>query len=85
MSKFERLLYTLALFLLVIAPISIVFSKATLAILRISVCEIYYFCEEVPASVSINEAVEFTKRYDSKESASFVNGILGTFVRSEKK
>ena len=31
LSKFERLLYTLALFLLVISPISIVFSKATLA------------------------------------------------------
>jgi len=31
MSKFERLLYTLALFLLVISPVSIVFSKATLA------------------------------------------------------
>ena len=30
-SKFERLIYTLALFLLVIAPVSIVFSKATLA------------------------------------------------------
>lgn len=31
MSKFERLLYTMALFLLVISPVSIVFSKATLA------------------------------------------------------
>lgn len=31
MSKFERLLYTFTVFLLVIAPISIVFSKATLA------------------------------------------------------
>lgn len=31
MSKFERLLYTLALFLLVMSPISIVASKATLA------------------------------------------------------
>ncbi len=30
-SKFERLLYTLAVFLLVLAPVSIVFSKATLA------------------------------------------------------
>ena len=30
-SKFERLIYTLALFLLVIVPVSIVFSKATLA------------------------------------------------------
>lgn len=31
MSKFERLLYTLAIILLVISPVSIVFSKATLA------------------------------------------------------
>ena len=30
-SKFERLIYTLAVFLVVIAPVSIVFSKATLA------------------------------------------------------
>jgi cell division protein FtsL len=31
MSKFEKLLYSLAVFLLVISPIAIVFSKATLA------------------------------------------------------
>lgn len=31
MAKFERLLYTLAVFLLLASPISIVFSKATLA------------------------------------------------------
>jgi cell division protein FtsL len=31
MSKFEKLLYSFAIFLLVIAPVSIVFSKATLA------------------------------------------------------
>ena len=30
-SKFEKLLYSLAVFLLVISPVSIVFSKATLA------------------------------------------------------
>lgn len=30
-SKFERLIYTLALFLLVISPVAIVFTKATLA------------------------------------------------------
>ncbi|MBQ6135135.1 MAG: cell division protein FtsL [Bacilli bacterium] len=30
-SKFERLLYSFAIFLLVLAPVSIVFSKATLA------------------------------------------------------
>lgn len=31
MSKFEKFLYTLAIILLVISPVSIVFSKATLA------------------------------------------------------
>ena len=31
MSKFEKFIYTLALILLVISPVSIVFSKATLA------------------------------------------------------
>ena len=30
-SKFEKLLYTLSVFLLVVSPVSIVFSKATLA------------------------------------------------------
>ena len=31
LSKFEKLLYSLAIFLLVVSPVSIVFSKATLA------------------------------------------------------
>ena len=31
MSKFERFMYTLAIFLVLVSPISIVFSKATLA------------------------------------------------------
>ena len=31
MSKFEKLLYTLAITLILVAPVSIVFSKATLA------------------------------------------------------
>ena len=31
----------------------------------------------------INEAVELTKHYEEPEVVSFVNGILGTFVRQE--
>lgn len=38
-SKFERLIYTLAITLVMIAPISIVFSKATLAKLNFEVEE----------------------------------------------
>ncbi len=58
-------------------------SKIAVSILRLSMYEILYM-SDVPDSASINEAVEFAKRYDSKESASFVNGILGSFVRAEK-
>ena len=58
-------------------------AKATLAILRISVCEIYYFCEEVPASVSINEAVELAKVYCGDDDPGFVNGVLGAVYKKK--
>lgn len=47
------------------------------AILRASVCEIFYI-EDVPVSVSINEAVELAKEFGGEdESHRFVNGVLG--------
>ena len=52
------------------------------AILRASVCEIY-FIEDVPDSVSINEAVELAKEFGGEdESSRFVNGILGRIART---
>lgn len=52
------------------------------AILRASVCEIY-FIEDVPVSVSINEAVELAKEFGGEdESSRFVNGILGRIART---
>ena len=44
-------------------------------ILRLATYELLR-CQDVPASVSINEAVELAKRFGEKESGSFVNGIL---------
>lgn len=58
-------------------------SKVNLSILRLAVYEIKYV-EDVPTSVAINEAVELAKTYSSKEDAAFVNGILGSFVRSSE-
>lgn len=60
-------------------------AKATLAILRISVCEIYYFSKEVPPSVSINEAVELAKTYCGDEDPSFVNGVLGAVYKNKNE
>ena len=34
--------------------------------------------EDIPESVSINEAVELCKTYSTKEESAFVNGILST-------
>ena len=36
-----------------------------------------------PNASAIDAAVELTKQYEPQEVASFVNGILGTFVRTE--
>ncbi len=57
-------------------------SKTSLAILRLAIFEIK-FMEDIPVSVSINEAVELAKKYATKEDASFVNGILATVSKSE--
>ena len=58
-------------------------SKVTLSVLRLAICEIL-FVDSVPFSVSANEAVELAKKYATAEDASFINGILGSFIRSEK-
>ena len=53
--------------------------KVDLSIIRLAVYEIK-FEEDVPAKVSINEAVELAKKYGTDDSASFVNGVLAKFV-----
>ena len=59
-------------------------SKMTLTILRVAVCEMQFMrADDVPVSVSINEAVEIAKKYETPETVKFINGILGTFVRRE--
>ena len=56
-------------------------SKVSLAVLRLAVCEMLYF-DDIPVSVSINEAVEITKKYSTDQDASFVNGVLGSVSKS---
>ena len=54
--------------------------KVTLAIMRLAFCELLYV-PSVPTGVTINEAVELAKKFASQEDASFINGILGKYVR----
>ena len=50
-------------------------SKPDLAIIRTAVGEMLYM-EEIPFSVSINEAVNLAKTYGAEQSPKFVNAVL---------
>jgi len=56
-------------------------NRVDVSILRLAICEILYR-EDVTAAIAINEAVELAKKYSSDEGPSFINGILGAYVRS---
>jgi len=50
-------------------------AKVDLTILRMSSYELL-FCPDIPPNVSIDEAIEISKRYGSGESPTFINGVL---------
>ena len=56
-------------------------SKVTLSVLRLALCVIL-FVDSIPHGVSANEAVELAKKYATADDAAFINGILGSFIRS---
>ncbi len=57
-------------------------SRTAVAVVKTAMYEILYM-PEIPNGAAINEAVEIAKKYDEPETVSFVNGILGSFVREE--
>lgn len=57
-------------------------SRVVLAVLRLSAYELMFMGDDVPFGVSINEAVELSKKYGDKDDYSFVNGILANLHRS---
>lgn len=56
-------------------------ARVDLCVLRIAIYEILYR-PDIPIEVSINEAIEISKKYSSSQSSKFVNGVLGSIVRS---
>lgn len=55
-------------------------AKVSYALLRLAVYEMLYV-EDVPVSVSINEAVELSKKYSVPDDSAFVNGVLGAVAK----
>lgn len=59
-------------------------SKVDKAVLRLAVYEIFHR-EDIPERVSIFEAVELVKKYDSPKAGGFVNGILRGIIRKNEE
>jgi len=59
-------------------------SKTDLAIIRTAVAEIKYL-DYIPQAVSINEAVELSKKYSDDNSYRFVNSILGKIFKNTEQ
>ena len=57
-------------------------SRTAAAIMKTAMYEVLYM-PDVPDRAAINEAVELAKRYETPETVSFVNGVLGAFARAE--
>ena len=50
-------------------------SRVSRSLLRLCIYEMLYR-DEIPESVSINEAVELCKKYDEEKARPFLNGVL---------
>ncbi|MDZ7660124.1 transcription antitermination factor NusB [Fodinibius sp.] len=53
-------------------------------LLRIAITEFLYY-EQIPTKVSINEAIEIAKKYSTKKSGNFINGILDSALEQLNK
>lgn len=53
------------------------------AVLRLALTEMFFF-DDIPPSVSIDEAIEIVKKYSLDKSAGFVNGLLDAIKLEEK-
>lgn len=53
-------------------------------LLRQATFELLYL-QDIPSSVTINEAVEIAKKYGTEESSSFINGILDKISHEGRK
>ena len=55
-------------------------SAVSIAVLRLCVYEMYH-CDDIPLSVSVNEAVNLAREYEGEGAAPFVNGVLGNIKK----
>ena len=60
-------------------------SPVARAAIRLAIYEMY-FCEDVPDTASINEALELIKKYDDADKVKpFVNGVLNAVLKEKNE
>lgn len=59
-------------------------SITSFAILRLAVYELM-FMDDIPSKVTINEAVELSKKFDDEKAYMFVNGVLNAALKEVEK
>lgn len=59
-------------------------ARVDLAILRLAAYEILYR-DDIPESVSVNEAVELARTFSTDEAGGFINGVLGSLLRGKNE
>ncbi len=58
-------------------------AKTDIAIMRVAAAEIMYL-DDIPDSVSVNEAVELAKKYGTDNAPRFINAILGRIIKEKE-
>mgnify|MGYP000393471272 CR=1 FL=1 len=56
--------------------------KTNILALMIALAEMLYLTEEIPAKVSIDEAISLAKYYGDDTSKNIVNGVLHSFYKN---
>ena len=56
-------------------------SKVSLAVMRIAVYESLF--TPIPVNIAVSEAVIISQKYSLENDTKFVNGLLGSFAKSE--
>lgn len=56
-------------------------TAVSMALVELAIYEMM-FMPDIPSRVSINEAIELSKKYDGEKSYTFVNGVLNSVFKS---
>ena len=59
-------------------------SVVTAAVLQLATYEMLYR-DDIPLNVSLNEAIELSKKYDDEKARAFVNGVLNAIADEAKQ